>query len=95
MIEVNKIRSMKALEGMKKILNEFLNFDTPEMLDVYDKEFGWGEEDLEADRDSAGYLLEQVERRMKSLGHHLAKVGKSASQESSPPEEPEHAESVS
>ena len=85
---------MKALEGMKKILNEFLNFDTPEMLDVYDKEFGWGEEDLEADRDSAGYLLEQVERRMKSLGHHLAKVGKNVSQPPAPPETSSETSSV-
>ena len=86
MIEVNKIRSMKTLEAMKKVLDEFITFDHATMVQVYAEEYGWGEEDFEADKDSATYLLEQVDRRMKSLGKHLAKgkAGKSASQSVAP-----------
>lgn len=86
MIEVNKIRSMKTLDAMKKVLSEFISFDHATMVAVYAEEYGWGEEDFEADKDNASYLLEQVEKRMKSLGRHLAKgkVEKSASQSASP-----------
>ena len=86
MIDVNKIRSMKTLEAMKKVLSEFISFDHATMVEVYAEEYGWGEEDYEADKDSATYLLEQVERRMKSLGKHLSKVktGKNASQSVAP-----------
>ena len=81
MIELSKIRTMKTLEAMKKPLKEFVTFDTPTMLSVYAEEFGWGSEDYEADLEQANHILEQVERRMKSLGHHLAK-GKSTSPQS-------------
>ncbi len=86
MIEVNKIRSMKTLEAMKKVLSEFIGFDHATMVQVYAEDYGWGEEDFEADKDNASYLLEQVEKRMKSLGRHLSKVKaeKSASQSASP-----------
>lgn len=76
MIELSKIRTMKTLEAMQKSLKEFVTFDKPTMLLVYAEEFEWGSEDYEADLEQANYMLEQVERRMKSLGHHLAKVGK-------------------
>ena len=87
MIEVNKIRSMKTLEDMRKVLNEFIGFDAATMIAVYAEEYDWGEEDYEADKDGASYLLEQVERRMKSLGRHLSskeKVEKDSSQSADP-----------
>lgn len=80
MIELNKIRSMKTLETMKGILNEFLTFDRAAMLAAYEADFGWGVEDYEADKEQANDLLERVEKRMKSLGHHLAKGDKNARQ---------------
>jgi hypothetical protein len=80
MIELNKVRTMKTLEAMQKPLKEFITFDRNTMISVYAEDFGWGEEDYEADKEQAEYLLEQVERRMKSLGHHLAKVDKNAPQ---------------
>lgn len=88
MIDVNKIRSVKALEGMKKILTEFVTFDKGVMLSVYAEDFGWGDEDYEADIDAATYLLELTEKRAKSLGRHVARVGKSASPKSLTPEVP-------
>jgi hypothetical protein len=88
MIEVSKIRSMKTLETMKKVLSEFIGHDAPTMVQVYAEEYGWGEEDYEADKDNASYLLEQVERRMKSLGHHLTKVKTGKSSQSADPANP-------
>lgn len=44
---------------------------------VHEMEYGWGEEDYAADKDTATTLLEEVERRIKSLGRHLAKEKKS------------------
>lgn len=73
MIDVNKIRSMKTLESMKKVCNDFIGFDRETMIEVYAEDYGWGVEDYEADLDSSITLLEQVERRMKSLGKHLTK----------------------
>jgi hypothetical protein len=58
---------------MKKVLTDFIAFDSHVMTDVYEKDYNWGEEDYEADVDTAITLLEQVEHRLKSLGHHLAK----------------------
>lgn len=86
MIDVNKIRSMKTLETMKRVLGEFVSFDRATMVQVYADEYGWGEEDFEADKDNAIYLLEQLNRRMKSLGRHLAKekVEKNVSQSVAP-----------
>lgn len=88
MIDVNKIRSVKALEGMKKVLNEFLTFDKAVMVEVYAEEYGWGEEDYEADKDAVLYLLELTNKRASSLGRHVARVGKSASPKSLTPEVP-------
>jgi hypothetical protein len=79
---------MKTLETMKKVLSDFISFDGPTMIGVYAEEYGWGNEDYEADKDNAGYLLEQVERRMKSLGHHLAKVKTERSSKEADPETP-------
>ena len=80
MMDLNKIRSMKTLEVMRGVLNEFLTFDRTAMLEAYDADFGRGVEDYEADREQAQDLLERVEKRMKSLGHHLAKEDKNARQ---------------
>jgi hypothetical protein len=85
MIELNKIRTMKTLEALQKPLKEFIAFDRATMVSVYVEDFGWSEDDYEADKEKAEYMLEQVEHRMKSLGHHLAK-GKNASQSLVPPE---------
>jgi hypothetical protein len=80
MIDLNRIRSLKTLESMRKILADFIAFDPVMMKDVYMTDYGWGEEDYEADKDNASYLLEQVERRMKSLGRHLARASKAGSE---------------
>lgn len=74
MIDLNKIRSLKTLESMKRDLTDFIAFDPRIMVDVYDKDFNWGVEDYEADKDTATTLLEQVEHRIKSLGRHVARV---------------------
>jgi hypothetical protein len=76
MIELNRIRSMKTLEDLKKDLSNFINFDRSALVAIYADEYGWGEEDLDADLDQSTELLEQVERRMKSLGHHLSRTVK-------------------
>ena len=95
MMDLNKIRSMKTLETMKGVLMEFLTFDRTAMLEAYDADFGWGVEDYEADKEQANDLLERVEKRMKSLGHHLAKWDKNASQSPVPPEVVECASTAS
>lgn len=85
MIEPNKVRSMKVLNATKEALDEFIAFDRSVMLSVYTEEYGWNEDDYEADKEQAAYLLEQVNRRMKSLGNHLSKAGKNASPATAPP----------
>src|ERR1035441_1225582 len=84
MIELNKVRTMKALEAIQKPLRECVTFDRATMVSVYAEDFGWGEDDYEADKEQAEYLLEQVNHRMKSLAHHLAK-DKNAFQSPVPP----------
>jgi hypothetical protein len=84
MMDLNKIRSMKALEAIREPLKEFLDFNRADMVSAYELDFGWGVEDYEADKEEAQYMLEQVEKRMKSLGHHLAK-GKSSKQPDAQP----------
>lgn len=73
MIELNRIRSMKTLEELKKDLSDFINFDRAVLIAVYDEEYGWGEEDLDADLDQAKDVLAKVEHRMKSFGNHLSR----------------------
>lgn len=80
---------MKTLEAMQKPLREFVDFDRTMMVTVYVEDLGWGEDDYEADKENAEYLLEQVERRMKSLGHHLSKEDTNARQLPVPPSTPE------
>jgi predicted nucleotidyltransferase component of viral defense system len=73
MIDLNQIRSLKPLEEMKKDLTDFIGIDRAVMLEVYEEHYQWGEEDYEADLEQVKDLLEQVEKRIKSLGHHLSK----------------------
>jgi len=72
MSDLNKIRSLNVLEEMKTVLNEFLHYNKEDLLAVYNAN-GDGPEDFEADCELAQDLLAKVERRMKSLGNHLAK----------------------
>lgn len=67
MIDLNRIRSVKTLETMKKPLIDFVAFDKQIMLDVYSKDYEWGIEDYESDIEAAEYLLERLEKRIKSL----------------------------
>ena len=66
---------MNDLDDIRVVINDFLNHDQTELLAIYDAD-GAGEEDLDVDQDAARDLLEKVERRMKSLRTHLAKVDK-------------------
>ena len=84
---LNHIRSPKALEGLKKLLTEFLAIDRAEVIAIYEHEYGWGEEDLDADIEIVQGLLEKVEHRAKSLGNYLAKADKNAPQPTSLPED--------
>ena len=72
MIDVNKIRSLAVIDELKKDLNDFLTFDRAELLGVYYAN-NCGEEDLDADMESAAELRSRLDRRSKSLGRHLAK----------------------
>lgn len=80
---LNRIRSLKTLEEMKETCNKFLVFDPEVMISLYEKEYKWGIEDYEADREQVQFLLENVEKRIKSLSNFLnkseVKVDKSAS----------------
>ena len=91
MMDLNKIRSMKALEAIREPLKEFVDFNRDDMVAAYELDFGWGAEDYEADKEEAQYMLEQVEKRMKSLGHHHTKAGKNARQSPVPLEVTESA----
>lgn len=71
MIDLNRIRSLKTLETIKKTLTEFLS--NPEILNVYREDYGWGEEDYEADINEVKEMLESIEHRMKSLGRFIAR----------------------
>lgn len=73
MIELNKIRSLKTLAEIKQDLIRFITLDRAVAIVVYDESYGWGEEDYEIDLEQAKGLLEQVERRYKSLSNHLSK----------------------
>jgi hypothetical protein len=81
MINLNKIRSLKTLETIRKTLMDFLNY--PNMLKVYENEFGWNEDDYSVDCDLAKELLEKVEHRIKSLTRHLNKVRDLSAKENS------------
>jgi cellulose biosynthesis protein BcsQ len=69
MIDLNKIRSLKTLNEMKKDLKEFVT--NPVILTVYIEDYGWGMEDYEADKEAAEELLEKIERRYLSLEKYL------------------------
>ena len=72
MIELNRIRSIKTLEELKKDLSDFINFDRVVLLEVYidnDKD----EIDLDADLEEAAEVLDKVKYRIKSLGDHMSR----------------------
>lgn len=73
MIDLNRIRSLKTLEDLKQDLSEFIKFNRAELVAVYESEYGWGDEDLDADIETATDVLEKVEKRMKSLSNHLSR----------------------
>ena len=65
MIDLTRIRSIKILEDMKKDCEFF--FTDPIVKEIYLDDYKWGEEDLEADREDAAYLIERIDTRIKSL----------------------------
>lgn len=65
MIDLSKIRSIKTLEEMKKDLEFFIN--EPVIREIYIVDNEWGEDDLEADRDSAKELIDLIDKRVHSL----------------------------
>jgi hypothetical protein len=75
MIDLSRIRSLKTLEEMRDTCKDFLALDPKVALAVYDDEDA-GPEDYEADVEQTQYLLEKIEKRMKSLGTFLSKPSK-------------------
>ena len=76
MVNLNRIRSLKTLEDMKRDLTEFIN--NPIMKELYKENAvdDGGEEQYEDDKEDAAELLEKVEHRMQSLGKFLARDNK-------------------
>jgi hypothetical protein len=66
MIDLNRIRSIKTLEGMKKDLEFFIK-ESEVAKDIYRTEYKWDDEDYEADKEDATYLLDCINIRIKSL----------------------------
>lgn len=79
MINLNQIRSLEPLEEIKQNLTDFIKFDREVMVDLYLTQYGWGEEDYDADLEQVKELLEKVNKRIKSLGNYLAKQNTKAS----------------
>lgn len=71
MIDLNKTRSMKILDEMKKDLTSFIT--DPIMQQIYVEDKGWSVQDYEDDKEQAQDFLEMVNRRMESLGKYLSK----------------------
>jgi len=71
MIDLNKTRSMKTLEEMKRDLTSFIT--DPIMQQIYVEDKGWSIQDYEDDKEQAQDFLDMVNRRMESLGRYLAK----------------------
>lgn len=87
MIDLNRIRSLKTLEGMKKDLSDFLAH--PDMRAVYLEDLDWSEDDYEADREKVTELLDKVEKRIKSLGNYLKGQAKPQGSQGQSQSEPE------
>jgi hypothetical protein len=85
MIDVNKIRSLKTLEEIKRDLHEFL--DNKDVLAVYLNEYDWSQDDYEADKEMVLELLEQVDRRIASLSNFLKGKSKKRGSPQSPEKE--------
>lgn len=85
MIDVNRIRSLKGLEKIRRDLEAFL--ENPDILRVYTEDFGWGIEDYEADKEFVTELLEKVNHRYASLSKFLKGQSKKSDQPQSPAQE--------
>jgi hypothetical protein len=72
MIDLTRIRSIATLVEMIRDIGFFIN--EPIIEDIYLNDYKWGQEDLDADREMAAYLLKKVNLRKKSLQNHLNKV---------------------
>ncbi len=86
MIDLNKIRSVKVLEDIKRDLNSFLS--NPQVPTVYVTELDWSEDDYEADKEMVLELLEKVEHRINSLSRFLKGKSKQPDSQPSVPPEP-------
>lgn len=69
MIDLNRIRSLRTLEEMKKDLNEFLV--NPDVRKVYLIDLEWSEDDYDADKEAVIELLEAIAKRERSLTNYL------------------------
>ena len=66
MIDINKIRSIKALEELRTTLKDYLS--NPEVPNIYlEQSEEWGKVDYESDKEDVINLLGQVELRIKLL----------------------------
>ena len=75
MIDLNRIRSIKSLEEMKKDITEFIN--NPLMLEIYSNDISLGEDAYADDKEQAEQLLVKIEKRISSLSKFLQKEAKS------------------
>jgi hypothetical protein len=82
MIDLTRIRSVKTLEEMKRDLEEFMVNSA--ILTTYVEELDWSEDDLIADRETVSYLLEKLDRRIKSLTRLEEKEDSQRTQKSEP-----------
>lgn len=65
MIDLTRIRSKNVLSKMKNDLDYFIN--EPIIKEIYLSDYNWNEDDYEADKEDAIYLLSKVEKRIESL----------------------------
>ena len=75
MIDLNKIRNPKTLDAIAHTLSEFIAYNKPQLLEVYEQELGFDDGDLDADLEAARDLLAKVQLRANSLNHWLASTG--------------------
>jgi len=71
MVDLNKIRSLRTLEEIRKDLNDFLS--NPMVPEIYKEDPEGEDDDYDADKEQVIELLEKVEHRIKSLGKFVAR----------------------
>jgi len=86
MIDLSRIRSLKALDEMTKDLNEFIT--NPMVVEIYVQEYGWDKEDYEDDKSDAIELLEKIAKRRLSLERYLKVQGEKRGSRRKPKSEP-------